>query len=406
MKRISPCVEICAKTRKNLRRCNLLLTITFSLSCLISGSLVAQQAGSTFQPNALAGAGSVIVHPQFGGIIFGFDIDPNGGEGILSEANEQADGTIIAAVETFDTTTGKIKKVVSKTQTQDDFVTLGINGTSVALVEREHVVSLFNVQRSFNVLNPVGANKITGKWTPPIDQQHVINEVSRVDGNPNVVVYAVDTSTKMRPLVFTSNVAANTFSKTFAVLDTDFNFEQAPEIAYDNTTNQAVLGHQKNSQFIVPPMIGLLDLGTGKFSKFTGLGLGVINGIAVDPQDGIACATSSFDSSVQFYTLATTKGVSVPMPGNPNNSLFAGQHIAYDSVNKLFLVAQPFSSTSTGSSIQVFDTKGNLVESVNGLSFNGEGNVIPVHIAINPSKRTGFVDGPATDDTEIQSFSY
>jgi len=404
MKRISPCMEICTQSGKSLRRCSVLLTITLSLSCLICAPLTAQQAEST--PNALAGAGSVIVHPQFGGIIFGFDIDPNGGEGILSEANEQADGTIIAAVETFDTTTGKIKKVVSKTQTQDDFVTLGITGTSVALVEREHVVSLFNVQRSFNVLNPVGANKITGKWTPPIDQQHVINEVSRVDGNPNVVVYAIDTSTKMRPLVFTSNVAANTFSKTFAVLDTDFNFEQAPEIAYDNTSNQAVLGHQKNSPFIVPPMIGLLDLGTGKFSKFTGLGLGVINGIAVDPQDGIACATSSFDSSVQFYTLATKKGVSVPMPGNPNNSLFAGQHIAYDSVNKLFLVAQPFSSTSTGSSIQVFDTKGNLVESLNGLSFNGEGNVIPVHIAINPSKRTGFVDGPATDDTQIQSFSY
>jgi len=369
---------------------------------------MAQDTAETpsFEASPLAGAGSVIVHPKFGGIIFGFDIDPNGGEGILAEANEQSDGSIIAAVETFDPATGKIIKVIAKTHTQDDFVGLGISGSSVAMIEREHVISLFNVQRTYNLLNPVGANKITGRWTPPIDQKHVITQISRIDRNPNVGVWAVDTSTRMRPLVFTSNVGANTFSKTFTVLDIDFNFETAPELAYDNVRNRAVLGHHKNSPFILPPLIGQLDFTTGKFSKFTGLGLGVINGIAVDPTHGIACTTTSFDAAVQFYTLATKKGVSIPMPGNPNNSLFAGQHIVFDSLNKLFLVAQPFSSTGAGSSIQVYDTKGNFIESVNGLSFNGESNVFPVHIAINPSRRTGFVDGPATDDTEIQSFSY
>ncbi len=356
--------------------------------------------------NAQAGPGNIIVHPQFGGIIFGFDIDPNGGPGILSEANEHPNGTITAAVETFDPATGKILKIVSKTETKDDFVTLGITSNSVGLIEREHVISTFNVQRTYNLVKSLSAGKFTGPWTPPIDQAHVINEVSRAAGSPNVAVYAVDTSTNRRPVVFSSNVAANTFGKTFAVLDTDFNFEQPPVIAYDNVKNRVVLGHQKNSQFIVPPIVGTMDLATGKFSKFTGLGLGVINGIAVDPQDGIACTTTSFDASVQFYTLATKKGVSHRLPNADENSLFAGQHIVYDSVNKLFLVAQPFSSTGSGSSIQVYDTKGNFVESVDGLSFFGEGNVFPVHIAINPNKRTGFVDGPNTDDLEIQSFSY
>src|SRR3954462_15757351 len=291
-------------------------------------SLVAQTSEGmpAFQPNPVAGAGSVIVRPHFGGIIFGFDIDPAGTEGILSEAFQHPDGTITAAIETFDTTTGHIIKIIAKTETKDDFVTLGISGTSVALIEREHVVSLFNVLRSYNLLSPVGSNKITGKWTPPIDQKHVINEISRVDGNPNVAVYAIDTSTNMQPVVFSSNVAANTFGKTFSVLDSDFNFEQAPELAYNNQTNQAVLGHQKNFPFIVPPMIGQMDLNTGTFSKFSGLGLGVINGIAVDPEDGIACTTTSFDAAVQFYTLSTQKGVSVALPGSPNNSLFAGQH--------------------------------------------------------------------------------
>ncbi len=379
----------------------------FAVSCLaLATSILVADKPATAQPNPQVGAGNIIVHPQFGGIIFGFDIDPDGGEGILSEAAEQSDGTIIAAVETFDPSTGKIIKIVSKTQTKDDFVTLGIVGNSVGLIEREHVVSLFNVQRTFSLLNPVGGNKITGSWTPPIDQAHVVNEVSRASGSPNVAVYALDTSTKQRPVVFSSNVAANTFGTAIPVLDNDFNFEQSPVIAYNNVTNQAVMGHQKNSQFIVPPMVGMMDLKTGKFTKFTGLGLGVINGIAVDPQDGIACTTTSFDASVQFYTLATKKGVSVRLPGAQENSLFSGQHIVYDSVNKFFLVAQPFSSTSSGSSIQIYDTKGTFIESVNGLNFSGEGNVIPVHIAINPSKRTGFVDGPNTDDTDIQSFSY
>jgi hypothetical protein len=384
------------------------LSFQNALVLLILGCVTGATSASaqSVQANPEAGAGNIIVHPKFGGIIFGFDIDPNGGQGILSEANQHADGTITAAVETFDPATGKTIKVVSKTETKDDFVTLGITANSVGIIEREHVISLFNVKRTYNLLNPVNAGKFTGPWTPPIDQAHVINEVSRAAGSPNVAVYALDTSTNQRPLVFTSNVAANTFGKTFAVLDTDFNFEQSPVIAYDNVKNRVVLGHQKNSQFIVPPMVGTMDLATGKFTKFTGLGLGVINGIAVDPQDGIACTATSFDASVQFYTLATKKGVSHRLPNADENSLFAGQHIVYDSVNKLFLVAQPFSSTGTGSSIQVYDTKGNFVESVDGLSFNGTGNVIPVHIAINPNKRTGFVDGPNTDDKEIQSFSY
>lgn len=409
MKPATPSKNSACPSIRLLRRAHLGFCLSLCLLALFAAALVmAQDAAEApaFQASPVAGAGSVIVHPKFGGIIFGFDIDPNGGEGILAEANEQSDGSIIAAVETFDPATGKIIKVISKSHTQDDFVGLGISGTSVAMIEREHVISPFNVQRTYSLLNPVGANKITGPWTPPIDQKHVITQVVRIDGNPNVAVWSVDTSTRMRPLIFTSNVGANTFSKTFTVLDTDFNFETAPELAYDNIRNQAVLGHQKNSPFIVPPMIGKLDLNTGKFTKFTGLGLGVINGIALDPADGIACTTTSFDAAVQFYTLATRKAISIPMPGNPNNSLFAGQHVVYDSVNKLFLVAQPFSSTGAVSSIQVYDIKGNFVESVNGLSFNGESNVFPVHIAINPSQRTGFVDGPATDDTEIQSFSY
>src|ERR1700757_3138666 len=107
-----------------------------SLFCAASTLSVGQ---TDFQPNPAAGAGSIIVHSKFGGQIFGFDIDQNGTEGVLSEAQDLTSGNVLAAVETFDQATGKILNVVTKTQTQDDFITLGVVGSSVGLVEHEHV---------------------------------------------------------------------------------------------------------------------------------------------------------------------------------------------------------------------------------------------------------------------------
>ncbi|HVN22278.1 MAG TPA: hypothetical protein VMU05_26055, partial [Dongiaceae bacterium] len=71
------------------------------------------------------------MHSKFGGQIFGFDIDQNGTEGVLAEAQTLANGNVEAAVETFDQRTGKILNVLVRTETQDDFLTLGVVGTSV-----------------------------------------------------------------------------------------------------------------------------------------------------------------------------------------------------------------------------------------------------------------------------------
>jgi hypothetical protein len=40
------------------------------------------------------------------------------------------------------------------------------------------------------------------------------------------------------------------------------------------------------------------------------------------------------------------------------------------------------------------------------LNFSNAFNVISAHIALNPGKRTGFVDGPDVAAGQIQSFSY
>jgi hypothetical protein len=347
----------------------------------------------------------VIVHSKFGGQIFGFDIDQNGTEGVLTEAQTLSNGNVLAAVETFDQKTGKILKVLTKTQTMDDFITLGVVGTSVGLIEHEHVIKLLDVQRTFQVINPLSGNAYTGKWTPPLGAKHLLSEVSRNQGTTNVAVFAEDNSGNFIPYVFSSNVAANTFGPVIHITDS-LNFGSVPPpIAYNSVTNTAILGGGDGC-FGCLPVIGVADLTKGTFTEFTGIGFGFVNGIAIDSADNIACTTTEDDANVEFYDLATQTGFTVVLPNSGSNQFYSGADVEFDATNKLFFVSQPNSSSSTGSSIYVYDTKGNLQETLNGFSFSNAFNVIPAHIALNPSTRTGFVDGPSSNVNEIQGFTY
>src|SRR5438132_3666348 len=364
------------------------------------------QAGD-FQPNPAAGTtGSVIVQDKFGGQILGFDIDQAGDEGVLSEYRDLDNGNVLAAVETFSQTTGRIIKVITGTRRHDDFVTLGVVGNSVGLVEREHVVSFLHIVRTFSLLNPLSLNQVTGSWTPPVGTDHLVSLVSRNQGTSDDAVWAIYVSGNFRATVFTSNVAANTFGPVIEVTDPDFTSGADPGFAYDSGTNQAVLGHATLGNPFIPGKMATVDLTTGTFTKFTGVGLGDVNGLAVDSATGTACTTTEIDFSVEFYNLATQTGFSQPLPG-ATQQFFSGADVEFDPVNKLFLVAQPNSSTaSSGSSIHVYDVSGNLIESINGLNFSNAFNVIPAHIALNPGKRIGFVDGPDIAAGQIQSFTY
>jgi len=372
----------------------------FWLASLAAGS---EAASAAAEPDRGPG---FVVQSAFGGRIFGFDIDQNGNEGLLSEAQDLPGGKVLAAVETFDQRTGEILAIVGKTQTQDDFVTLGVVGTSVGLVEREHVVRPLRVRRSFRVLDPLDANQVTGVWTPPIGRDHIVTQVSRSQGTLDAAVFAEDVGGSFEPFVFSSNVAANTFGPLIKVTDPNFTFASDPLIALNSQTNEAVLAHATLGQPFGPPSLALVDLATGGFVEFRGVGTGDVNGLAVDSETGIACTTTEIDFSVQFYDLATHTGFSEFLPG-ANNQIFSGADVAVDPVHHVFLVAQPVSSTApSGSSIHVYDESGNLLESLNGFDFSNAFKVVPTHIAVNPSRRTGFVDGPDPDVTEIQSFTY
>jgi len=355
------------------------------------------------------GPTGVVVQSQFGGQIFGFDIDQSGTEGLLTEAKTLSGGKVLAAIETFDQATGQILKVVGKTTTMDDFVTLGVVGNQVGLVEREHVQSLLHVTRSFDTLNPLSSNRVTGSWTPPLQKNDLISFVSRNQGVSRSAVLAFHNVGAGQRFVFGTDVAANTFSPQINLQDSTF--ISNPQIAYDPIRDVAVIAASDGAVGGPPPKIALVNLTSGQITEFTGIPgpapfhQGFINGLALDAEDQIAVTTTEVDFRVEFYDLTTQTGFAIVLPG-ATGQLQSGSDVEYDPVNKLFLVAQEVSSTSSGSSIQVYDIHGNLVESLNGFNFSNASNVVATHIALNPATRTGYVDGPNAGVSQLQAFSY
>jgi hypothetical protein len=280
-----------------------------------------------------------------------------------------------------------------------------VAGNSVGLIEREHVKGFLNVERTFLTINPLRRNRFTGRWTPPVGTDHLVELVSRNQGTQNAV-WTLDLSSNFMPTVFSTDVGANTFGPVISINDQDFSNSPDPGFAYDPVRNRAILGHAFLGNPFIAGWIATVDLASGTFTKFRSVGIGDVNGLAYDPVTDTACATTEIDFSVAFYNIATQSGFSQPLPG-ATQQFFSGAAVEFDPVNRLFLVAQEHSSTSSsGSSIHVYDTAGNLIESLNGFSFSNAFNVVPAHIAIKPANRTGFVDGPDEGVTQLQGFSY
>ena len=258
----------------------------FSSACLSPALLQAQESAQT----------AVVVQDAFGGQIFGYGVDANGTEGILSESLLQPNGNYVVAVETFDQQTGAIIKVVSKiVNTQSDFLTWGVFGQHIGLVEVEIVQGIFVVKRNFGILNPLEENVFNAKWTPPVDG--ATQQLEDVEGNQSSANVAgmVSPYECCSRSVFGSNVATNTFGPAIALTDPLFTSGVPPVLAFDNVNNQAVLAQSEGAPFTIP-RINLVDLTTGVITDFEGAGGGFVNGMAVDSATGIACTTTETDN--------------------------------------------------------------------------------------------------------------
>jgi hypothetical protein len=385
-----PSETLAGRDSVTLRSLCLLIAAAVYLFCLMATPARADDS----EP-----AKGVAVQDKFGGQIFGYDVDRNGTEGLLSEILFLSDGNLLIATETFDQTTGKIIKVVhKKKETQDNFITLGVVGSHIGLEQVEHVKGGFVVKRTYNTLAPLDGNKFTGKWTPPIDDKtQLFEDIEGDQGTPKVAVMGSPYACCGR-FVFGSDVGANTFGPIVTLTDSIFTGGVPPILAFDSKTNQAVLAQAQGAPFTIPE-IALVNLSKGKISEFTGLGFGFVNGMAVDSKTGIACTTTETDNSAEFYNLAKRTGFIVQLP---NIGQYSGATVAIDPVHKLFFIAHPVPAT-TGQ-IHIYDEKGNLKKSLTGFTIGPGGTTI----ALNPSKRTGFVQAPGSNQgfSGLQSFAY
>jgi len=350
-------------------------------------------------------ASTITVHPKFGGQILGYDVDQNGTEGVLSEYVDQSGGTVLAATETFDQSTGAIIKVLKKTTNHDDFSTQGVFGRSVGLVlfQHDHI-------NSFLTANPLSSNAFNGTWTPPVRQGFQLGPLSSSQGSRMAAAFESSLFAD-GAFVFATNVARNTFGRLVSlapILNGD-EFLIAPTLAFDSQTSSAILA---DSQGCPEPVcttdVAIVDLSTGAIVEFTDhLGIGTVDGLAVDPAAGIAVTTTLIDQGVEFYDLAHRTGFEVTIP-NAGNALEAGLDVEFDALHKVFLTEQ-YSSTGDPNNpqarIYVYDESGNVLETIPIQRIGTS----PGRIAINPHTRTGFLDEivePQHEFLELQSFSY
>lgn len=379
-----------------------------ALTALVCCVVLVQSRSAAAQgpDSAPASQGSIIVQPKFGGQILGYDLDRNGTEGLLSEFVSESSTTNFVATEAFDQQTGAVIAVIAKqNHTSDDFVTQSINADDFGLVLFQH-----GGNNEYLILNPLNSNKFTGRWTPPIKSGYNLWTVSESQGPPEVAAYQSSFQTG-ETFVFSSNLATNTFGPQISLAPIqDVNEFFHPAIAFDSQTNQAVLADSQGcSEPICVSSVALVDLTSGSITKFTNnLGVGDVNGLAVDPQTGIACTTTLIDQGVEFYNLANQTGFEVQIP-NAGNAIQAGLDVEFDPLHKLFLVAQ-YSSTGNPNDalpmVYVYDEAGNVQETIAGLQ---RIPVSPARIVLNPTNRTGFlpvVVEPQDLVLQLQSFTY
>jgi hypothetical protein len=357
-----------------------------------------------------------VVTSQFGGQIFGWDMDQNGNDGVLTET--VLGSSVVNAIETFDQATGKITKVVQKVQRINanvEPVVDAVAGNDVGIVdvERDLVVSS-RIQRDdrFDIMSPVSGNKITAKSHPPHPFGIVPNFVTNNQASSSQVMMALYPDKRGNDEVgmYTYDTAKNAWGKRLD-FPRRFLFQNGfPNYAaVDATTNEAVVGYLMRSRYNPHESATLyvMDAATGDHLRsFYGVGYGFPNGMAIDPTTDTMCTTTTGDTDVEFYNLSTGKGKAVQIPIYYNKGpLTNGASVAADPIHHLFLVAQSDSTfSSTGSTVIVYNEHGKLIEYINGFNFFSAYSVVVPHLAVNPSNRTGYVNGP--NSNQLQEFTY
>lgn len=401
----------CEHARAHWAHLHLVLrrSIAIGTPVLILLSIVTSASAST--PGSTVGLGKVLT-TQDGGQIFGFDINQYGDDGVLASAQDKAAGVLVS-VETFDQNTGQITRSFQRQLgTRNEYAVDGIFAADVALVT--HYVTpqgTIYAQRFYDLMDPVTAMRFTGTWTPPLRDVDVLmagtDQAAAED-----VLFVTALKDRGRPDLLVSNIATNTFGKVIPLDPALFGSGNGVHLAQYTAANQAVLALSPDAGRVggAAPLNVLVDLSTGAMSQFSGFNngyyhSGLVNGLAVDPNTGIAATTTELNSQVEFYDLKMQTGIAaVQLPCTTDtDQINSGSGVAVDPLNKLFLVTDYFyCDGSQGSAIVVYDEAGNFVETITGFNF-ALGEPAPV---LNPSKRMGWTFSGPAGFSQLQQFFY
>jgi hypothetical protein len=348
--------------------------------------------------------------------IYGFDIDQNGNDGVLSTAGYQG-SNLVVSVETFDQDTGKITKTfATKDSAKNSYSVDGIFSGDVGLIT--HYITpkgSIYARRVYDLMNPVTANKFTGTWTPPVKDIQV-ELVAENQATSTDVLFAIELKKQDVPDLIVSDVAANTFGKVIHLDPNYFSLGNGPQLGQYAAANQAVIAESPDDGEVggEAPINFLFDLTTGKSTQFNGYnngpyGAGDVNGLATDPNTGVTATDTELNAQVEFYDMASRTGITavqLPCTGDTAQS-YSGSTIAVDPVNQLFLVNEPANAcTGSGGAIVVYDESGNYVETIDGFQFASNVIIFPAPV-LNPSKRMGWVfGGPNGSVSQLQQFFY
>ena len=350
-----------------------------------------------------------------GGQIFGFDIDQNGDDGVLASAQtETSGGAAHVSVETFDQDTGKITKSFDKYDgLRRQYAVDAIFAGDIALVTHyiQEKDSIY-YRRVFDLMNPVTAQKFTGLWVSPIKDM-LLWGAAENQTTPTAVLFAYAApkhgGSLERPNLVVTNFSTNT-STVFPLDINLFGVADGPQVGQYSAANEAVFALTPDGGRVggEAPVNVLVNLTTGAQKQFNGLnegpyGSGDVNGLAVDPNTGMAATTTELNAQVEFYDLKKQAGIAVQLPCTGSASEYSsGSGIANDPINHLFLVTEYYyCDASQGSAILVYDEHAKLIETITGFAF-GIGEPAP---AINPSKRMGWALG-GDGFTQLRQFFY
>jgi hypothetical protein len=353
------------------------------------------------------GLGKVLTTSD-GGQIFGWDINENGTDGVLATSQNVSQGYKVS-VQTFDQTTAEITHTFARdVGERNSYGVDGIFAGDIALITH-YVVPPRTIyaKRFYKLMDPVTAQRFTGDWTSPVKNFDVI-QAAQNQSTKTSVLYGIELNHHSHPALVVSDLTAGT-AKLILLQRNRFRVGTAM-VAQETKTNQAVLAASGGAVGGPPPINVLVDLDSGTIvKKWPGFnngpfGAGFVNGLAVDSRTHIACTTTELNAQVEFYDLTSRKGVAVQLPGTgPADQLNSGAAVVNDPVHKLFLVTDPVYAPTGGPAIVVYKENGDLVEAITGFHFGGFAQG-PTRVAVNPSQRMGWVDGPGID--QLQQFFY